>query len=102
VFAVAVDAAAKRVAGGSADGLVRLWDSTDGRLLVTFWSGADGWLAFTPEGHVSAADGLAARATWRAGPRPLTDAKWLAPLAAPAEVGRAAAGAKVDAPAFPR
>ena len=102
VFAVAVDSAAKRVASGSADGLVKLWDAADGRLLVTFWSGADGWLAFTPEGHVSAADGLAARAAWRAGPRPLTDAKWLAPLAAPGEVGRAAAGAKVDAPAFPR
>ena len=102
VFAVAIDPAGKRVASGGADGFVKLWDPADARLLVTFWAGADGWVAFTPEGHVSAAAGLAARASWRAGPRPLTDAKWLAPLAAPAEVGKAARGEKVGEPAFPK
>lgn len=102
VFAVVVDPAAKRVVSGTADGTVKLWDAADGRLLVTFWSGGDGWVAFTPEGHVSASDGLTGRATWRAGARPLTDAKWLAPLAAPAEVARAARGEKVGEPAFPR
>ncbi|MFO0797043.1 MAG: c-type cytochrome domain-containing protein [Gemmataceae bacterium] len=102
VFAVAIDPGGKRVAGGSADGLVRLWDAAEGRLLATLWSGADGWVAFTPEGHVSAADGLAARASWRAGGRALTEARWLAPLAAPADVARAARGEKVDGPAFPK
>ncbi len=101
VFAVALDPAGRRVASGAADGVVKLWDAADGRHLVTLWSGADGWVAFTPEGHVSAADGLAARATWRAGTRPLTDAKWLGALAAPAAVARAARGEKVGEPAFP-
>jgi hypothetical protein len=99
VFAVAVDPGAKRFAGGCADGTVKLWDS-DGRLLVTLWAGADGWLALAPEGYFAAPESLLAKSTWKAGGKPVKDAELLAPLAEASRVGSAARGEKLAAPAW--
>ncbi len=99
-FAVALDAAGKRVAAGCADGLVRVWETQAGRPLVTLWSGpGDGpsgrWLALTPEGYFAAADGLAGPGAWRAGGAPLADPKPVAGLNDPARVAKAARGEKL-------
>lgn len=105
VFAVALDPAGKRVASGGADGTVKVWDAADARLLATFWSGpgsgdAGDWLGFTPEGYFTAPDAVTAKAAWKVGGKPLPDAKWLAPLRDPAQVARAAGGAKVPDPVW--
>jgi WD40 repeat protein/mono/diheme cytochrome c family protein len=98
VFAVAVDPGAKRVAGGCADGTVKVWNATDGRLLVTLWGGGDGWLALAPEGYFAGAEPILAKGAWKAGGKPVADAKLLAPLADAAQVGKAARGQKVTGP----
>jgi WD40 repeat protein len=100
VFAVAVDPGAKRVAGGCADGTVKVWDVADGRLLATLWSGGDGWLALAPEGYFAGPESLLAKCTWKAGGKPVADAKWLAPLADAAQVGKAARGQKLADPVW--
>jgi DNA-binding beta-propeller fold protein YncE len=99
VFAVAIDPAGKRVASGAADGTVKVWDAADARQLVTLWSGPDdAWLALTLEGYFAASDAAAASASWRAGGKPVTEPRWLAPLNNPEQVGKAAAGQKVPDP----
>jgi dipeptidyl aminopeptidase/acylaminoacyl peptidase len=101
VFAVAIDPGARRVAGGCADGTVKVWDASDGRLLVTLWGGGEGaWLALAPEGYFSAPEAVLARGTWKAAGKPVKDAKLLAPLASAAQVGKAAQGQKVAEPAW--
>lgn len=101
VFAVALDADAKRIASGGADGTVKVWDAVDARLLATLWSGADdAWLAFTPEGYFTGADALLSQGTWKATGKPLTDPKLLAPLKDAVSVGKAAQGQKVPEPVW--
>jgi hypothetical protein len=99
VFAVAVDASAKRVASGGADGVVKVWDVADARLLVTLWGGDD-WLAVTPEGYFAGSELVAAKGAWKAGGKPVSDPKLLAALADPAQVAKAARGQKVAEPAL--
>ena len=101
VFAVAVDSCAKRIASGTADGLVRMWDSTDARLLVTLWSGTDdNWLSLTPEGYFAGSEAILAKGTWKATGKPLTDSKFLAPLADRVQVGKALQGQKLTEPVW--
>jgi WD40 repeat protein len=105
VFAVAIDPAGKRVASGGADGVTRIWDAADARLLATLWSGAGSgatgdWLAVVPEGYFAASDGVMPKASWTASGRPVPDAKSLTPLADPAQVAKAIAGAKVADPVW--
>jgi WD40 repeat protein len=100
VVAVAIDSAAKRVASGGADGTVKVWDAAGARLLVTLWGGGDDWLVVTPEGYYAASDTLPQKGTWKAGAKPVPDAKLLAPLADAAQVAKAAQGQKVPEPAF--
>src|SRR5262245_4409000 len=71
VFAVAVDSSAKRIAGGGADGAVKVWDAADARLLVTLWGGDD-WLAVTPEGYFAGSELVAAKGAWKAGGKPVS------------------------------
>lgn len=102
VFALAVDPAGKRMASGSADGLVKLWDVADARLLATFWSGSnDDWFAFA-EGYYSASERVQKIAVWQAAGKPVADAKWLVPLNLPTNVAKAAIGEKLPEPAFPK
>jgi WD40 repeat protein len=101
-FAVSIDAPGKRVAAGGADGLLRLWDTTTGRPLLTLWSGpgggkTDDWLAITPEGYYVASDLLAAAAVWLTGGSRWTDPA-VRDLLAPGLVARAARGEKLPEP----
>lgn len=101
VFAVAIDPNGKRVAAGGADGTVKVWDTADARLLVTLWSGpADDWLAVAPEGYVAGSDAILGKATWKAGGKPVADAKLLTPVRDPTAVAKAMQGQKVTEPAF--
>lgn len=101
VFAVALAADGKRVASGAADGTVKVWDVADARLLATLWSGADdNWLSLAPEGYAAGAEATLAKATWRAGGKPVADAALLAPLKDAAQVGRAARGEKLADPVW--
>ncbi len=98
-FAVALDAAGKRVAAGCADGLVRVWETGGGRHLLTLWSGpGDGetgrWLALTPDGYFAASDGLVGAGSWRAGGAAADD-RPLAALNDPKLVAKAARGEKL-------
>ena len=106
VFALAIDPAGKRMAGGTADGIVKLWDVADARLLATFWSGSGSgeqgdWFAFA-EGFFSASEGAIAKATWHSAGKPLADAKLIAPLNDPAKVAKACQGEKLPEPVFPK
>jgi WD40 repeat protein len=97
VFAVALDSEGKRAASGSADGMVKLWDVADARLLVTFWGGdSDEWLALTPEGYFTASDAVLAKAKWKNADKPVLDTKVLLPLKDTALVGKATQGQKID------
>jgi len=99
-FALAVDPAGKRMAAGTAEGVVKLWDIADARLVATFWSGADdAWLLFA-DGWYSASPGLSEKAVWKGDGKPITDAKLLLPLADPAKVAKSVAGEKVPLPVF--
>jgi WD40 repeat protein len=100
-FAVALDSDGKRAASGAADGTVKLWDVADARLLVTLWSGADdNWLSLAPEGYVAGAEATLAKAAWKAGGKPVADAKLLDPLKDAAQVGKAARGQKPAEPVW--
>jgi len=102
VFAAAVDSAGKRIAAGTADGFVKLWDASDARLLATFWSGADDdWFAFA-EGFFSASPGAMKKADWKGDGKPLADVKLLTPLNDPERVAKACAGEKLPEPEFPK
>ncbi|MCI0700169.1 MAG: hypothetical protein L0241_03680 [Planctomycetia bacterium] len=101
VFAVAVDADGKRIASGAADGTIKLWDATDARLLLTLWSGADdNWLSLAPEGFVAGSDALLTKANWKAGNKPVTDARLLKPLKDAGQLGKAAQGQKLAEPVW--
>jgi hypothetical protein len=101
VFAVALDKDGKRAASGGADGVVKVWDVADARLLVTLWSGADdAWLAVAPEGYAAGAEATLAGAAWKAGGKPVADAALLAPLRDAAAVGKAAQGQKLADPVW--
>jgi WD40 repeat protein len=106
VFALAMDSTGKRMASGSADGMVKLWDVADARLLATFWSGAGSgeqgeWIVFA-EGFFSASDGLAGKAIWKGDGRSIANAKLLAPLNNPTAVSKACRGEKLPEPVFPK
>src|SRR5262249_45011102 len=100
-YAVAISADGKRVAAGSFDGLVRLYDSATGKPLATLLSlpGND-WLAFAPTGHVALGDALVKLGTWSLNNRPRpADAAWKL-LRNPDAVARSLRGETVPAPAF--
>ena len=88
VFAIAIDASAKRIASGGADGVTKIWDAADGRLLATLWSGpgsgeSGDWLAVVPEGFFAASDGVLPKAAWTASAKKVANAKMIAPLQRP-------------------
>jgi hypothetical protein len=100
VFAVAVDPAGRRIASGTADGLVKLWNTADARLIATLWSGAnDEWLAFA-DGWFSASPGLSTKAVWKGDGKAIPDSKLLAPFADAVKLSKAIAGEKVPDPVF--
>ena len=102
VYAVALRPDGVQVAAGCADGLVRVWDAVDARLLLTLTQlPAEGdvseWLAITPEGYVAGSDAALAKAHWRSGAGPLPPS-WPATVTQPARVAAAWRGEKVAEP----
>ena len=80
----------------AADGTRKVWDTADARSPATFWSDNSEWLAFAPQGHVSASGGV-----WeKAACKPVADAKQLAPLRAAERVAKSLQGQKLPDPAF--
>jgi WD40 repeat protein len=106
VYAVALSPDGKQVAGGSFDGLVRLYDPTTGKPLLTLVAapGADGdeWLALAPEGYVSGSDGWATAGRWRVAGQELAGVTLWPVLRQPEQVAKALSGAKLPEPNFKR
>ena len=103
-YAVALSPDGKFVAAGSFDGMIRLFDTATGRLLVTLVSlssqgEAADWLALTPEGYTAASPTLMTTGKWRMGAQNLatSDAVWKA-LYKPDVVAKAARGDTVPVP----
>jgi hypothetical protein len=101
VYAVAIGAEGKMVAAGSFDGLVRVYDVSDGRLTVTLVGlTEDEWMAVTPEGFAAAGTLVRNQATWRSG-MTMLDSAWVwKTLDQPATVAKALAGQKLGEPAY--
>jgi WD40 repeat protein len=100
VYAVALSPDGKRVVAGSFDGLVRVFDTTAGKPLLTLASGPADWLAVTPEGYVNGSDGWATQGRWRVAGQELPAAVCWAALRQPAAVAKLAAGEKLPEPSF--
>ena len=82
VYACGLSPDGKIAVSGSFDGLVRLWDTNTGRLLVTLLSlppreSATDWLAATPEGYTACSPALKEQGLWRMGTQTLmAEAVW--------------------------
>ncbi|MCS6850398.1 MAG: hypothetical protein NZ700_04430, partial [Gemmataceae bacterium] len=77
-YSAAISPDASRIAVGSFDGLVRLYETGTGRHLLTLVSlPENSWLALTPEGYADGSEGLLALAQWRMAQTPLAaEAVW--------------------------
>ena len=101
VCCVAVSDDGTKVASGSADGTVKLWNSADGKLLATLVQLAprtDRWLVVTAQGYLatSSADAL----QWKVTNVKTPAAEITGILQKPELVGKAIAGEKTDPPAL--
>jgi len=65
VWSVAFSPDGKRLASGSDDSTVRLWELATGLVLATIVPTAEGWAAFTPDGRYKA-EGNVGGAFWYA------------------------------------
>ncbi|MBI1831679.1 MAG: hypothetical protein HYR84_09540, partial [Planctomycetes bacterium] len=95
----------KRIASGSFDGIVRLWDEPTGRQLAAFLAIAHDndladWLAMTPEGYAAGSDKLTALARWRMNSQEVPSAIAWTALRQPALVARSIRGDAVPTPKF--
>ena len=101
VYSVAVRNDGKLVASGSFDGLIRIWDHANTRLLTTLLATPDGeWLALTPEVFCNGSDGMVKNGRWRTSGQVLpTDQIWK-PARQAQEVAKALKLEKLGEPAF--
>ena len=102
VYTVAVAASGKSVAAGTFDGMVRLFDSADGRPMATLLALTEGeWLALTPEGFAAVGPAWVKTARWRVGPGSELNSDWMwKSIGQPATVVAALRGQKPGEPTF--
>lgn len=101
VYAVAVRNDGKLVASGSFDGLVRVWDQANTRLLATLLATPDGeWLALTPEVFCNGSDGIVKNGKWRTSGQVLPSEQVWKPARIGSEVAKALKLDKLGEPAF--
>ncbi|HLW66119.1 MAG TPA: hypothetical protein VKS79_12480 [Gemmataceae bacterium] len=105
VYTVAIHPDGQQVAAGCFDGMVRIWETTGGRPLLTLVSppavGANiDWLALTPEGYLAGNDHLLNRGQWRSAGKPIDAKSIWATLRQPAQIVKAFQGEKVPDPIF--
>jgi WD40 repeat protein len=102
---VALHPNGKRVAAGSADGLIRLWDVPSGKHILTLLAFPSGetttdWLAWTPEGYLADSPGVPPTAHWRMGGQDVEGAPVWKALNHPEMIAQALRGEKLTAPVF--
>jgi WD40 repeat protein len=107
VYCVAMRPDGQQVAAGCFDGMIRIWETTAGRQLLTLVSPpASGpnidWLALTPEGPLAGNDALLNRGQWRNAGKTINAASILPALRQPALIAKAFQGEKVPDPTFPK
>jgi len=99
VYAVALSPDAKKLASGSRDGTVRLWNPTDGKPLATLVQLAprtDQWLFMTAPGYLATSSAGALQ--WQPTGKPVPADKLLAALQNTESIRKVLAGAKVAPP----
>jgi WD40 repeat protein len=103
VYSVAVRNDGKVIASGSFDGLVRIWDHANTRLLTTLLATPDGdWLALTPEVFCNGSEGIVTTGRWRTSTsgQVLPAEQIWKPAKQPVEVAKALKLEKLGEPAF--
>jgi WD40 repeat protein len=101
VYGVAVNADATRLASGSGDGTVKLWNLADNKLLATLVQlapGTDEWLIVTAQGYLTASS--TGGIQWKAANVKTPPDQLTALLQKPELVQQSIAGTKVAAPAI--
>jgi len=101
VYGVAMSADGTRLASGSGDGAVRLWNLADNKLLATLVQLApatDEWLIVTPQGYIAASS--ANDLQWKTQNVKTPPEQLRALLQKPESVQQAIAGNKVEPPAI--
>src|SRR5262249_43223130 len=100
-YAVALRPDGKQVAAGCFDGVVRVWDASNARLLATLAhlpanGDAIEWVALTPEGYVTGSELVLKKGVWLSGGKPLIDvSRWKTVLDS-TQVAKALRGEKVN------
>ena len=101
VYSTAVRNDGKLVASGSFDGLVRVWDQANARLLATLLATPDGeWLTLTPEVFCNGSDGIVKNGRWRSSGQMLPPEQIWKPAKQAGEVAKALKLDKLGEPAF--
>jgi len=102
VYSVAVAANGKSVAAGTFDGMVRLFDTKDGRPMATLLAHTDDeWLALTPEGFAATGPAWMKSVRWRVAPGSELNLDWVwKSVGQPARVLAALSGQKPGEPIF--
>lgn len=101
VCGLAVSPDGTRIASGSLDGTVRLWNETDGRALATFVQltpGTDEWLIVTPPGYLASSSAAAVK--WRDKGMTKAETDLTARFNNPGLLRRVLAGERVAPPAL--
>jgi len=102
VYSIAVNSDGSRLASGSADGTVKLWNPIDGKLLATLVhisAGTDDWLVVTEQGYLATSSAQALQ--WQSSASKTPRDELLKLFDKPDLVRETIAGKKVAPPALP-
>jgi WD40 repeat protein len=106
VYAAAIRPDGQQIAAGCFDGMVRVWETTAGRQLLTLVSPPASaanidWLAITPEGYVSGNDSLLNRGQWRSAGKAIDATLFWTVLRQPAQIAKGFQAEKLADPIIP-